>query len=155
MAEIKYYWEDFKPGEIFEFGNKLVTREEVVEFASAYDPQPFHLDEEAAKHSILGGLCASGWHICAMMMRMICDAYMNETANLGSPGLDEVRWMKPAYVGDILHIKRLCLESRPSKSNPTMGLTKFQWDIMNDKGAMVAQVTGWGMFVRRTAGESA
>ena len=91
----RLYWEDFPVGAVFEFGGVTLTREAIVDFASRYDPQPFHLDDAAAEASLFGGLSASGWHTCALTMRMMCDAYLNRSASLGSPGIDELRWLKP------------------------------------------------------------
>lgn len=152
MSEPTYYWEDFRVGETAEFGNKHVTKEEIIEFASEFDPQPFHLDEEAGRQSILGGLCASGWHSCAMMMRLMCDGYILESASMGAPGVDEVRWRKPVYVGDTLRIRRTCTERRPSKSRPEMGLTKFHIEMLNQKDEVVVISDGWAMYGRRHPG---
>ena len=152
MTQPKYYWEDFRVGETVEFGQKHVTKEEIVEFASEFDAQPFHLDEEAAKASILGGLCASGWHTCAMLMRMMCDGYILESASLGAPGVDEVRWKKPVYVGDVLRVRRTCVERRASKSRPEMGLTKFLIEMLNQKDEVVLTSLGWAMYGRRHPG---
>jgi len=146
MTQPKYYWEDFRLGETVEFGRKLVTREEIIEFASEFDAQPFHLDEEAAKASILGGLCASGWHSCAMMMRMMFDGYVLESASMGAPGVDEVRWKKPVYVGDVLRVRRTCTERRE------MGLTKFLIEMLNQKDEVVLTSLGWAMYGRRHPG---
>lgn len=153
--EPKYYWEDFPVGETVEFGRKHVTKEEILEFASEFDPQPFHLDEEAAKQSILGGLCASGWHSCAMAMRMMCDGYILESASLGAPGVDEVRWKKPVYVDDVLRLRRTCVERRTSKSRPEMGLTKFRTEVLNQKDEVVMTMEGWAMYGRRHPGAEA
>ena len=152
MTTPKYYWEDFSVGETVEFGRKLVTKEEILEFASEFDPQPFHLDEEAAEQSILGGLCASGWHSCAMMMRMMCDGYILESASLGAPGVEEVRWRKPVYVNDMLRARRTCLESRASRSRPEMGLTKFRTEMLNQMDEVVMTMEGWAMYGRRHPG---
>src|SRR5690606_33005107 len=92
---IELYWEDFTVGRRFELGSHEVTREEVIEFAQRYDPQPFHIDEEAAGRSVFGGLIASGWHTASMVMRMMCDGYLLRSASLGSPGVDNLRWVKP------------------------------------------------------------
>jgi acyl dehydratase len=152
MKEPKYYWEDFRPGEVAEFGEKTVAKEEIIEFASEFDPQPFHLDEEAGRQSILGGLCASGWHSCAMMMRMMCDAYLLDSASMGAPGVDEVRWKKPVYAGDTIRLRRTCLERRPSKSRPEMGLTRFRLELVNQKGEVAVSSEGWAMYGRRHPG---
>lgn len=155
MTEPKYFWEDFKVGESVEFGSKHVTREEILEFAGEFDPQPFHLDEEAAKKSILGGLCASGWHSCAMLMRMMCDAFILDSASLGAPGVDEVRWSKPVYVDDVLTVKRTCVDRRASKSRPEMGLTRFSYEVFNQKRETVMTMVGWAMYGRRRPGAEA
>ncbi|MDZ4380092.1 MAG: MaoC family dehydratase [Parvibaculum sp.] len=155
MIEPKYFWEDFPVGETVEFGRKHVTKEEILEFASEFDSQPFHLDEEAAKQSILGGLCASGWHSCAMAMRMMCDGYILESTSLGAPGVDEVRWQKPVYVDDVIRLRRTCTERRASKSRPEMGLTKFRTEVLNQKDEIVMTMEGWAMYGRRHPGAEA
>ena len=149
MSDPEFYWEDFVPGETREFGEKHVTREEIIDFAKDYDPQPFHLDEKAGKESILGGLCASGWHSCAMLMRMLCDGFLLKSAALGAPGLEEVRWQKPVYVDDVLHVRQTCLESRVSRSRPEMGLVKFQSEVLNQKDEVCMISTGWMMMALR------
>ncbi|MDE1173388.1 MAG: MaoC family dehydratase [Parvibaculaceae bacterium] len=155
MPRPVWYWEDFKAGEVIEFGEKHVSRDEIIEFASEFDPQPFHLSEEAGKASILGGLCASGWHSCAMLMRMMCDEYMLDSSSMGAPGTDEVRWQKPVYVDDILRVRRTVLESRPSNSRPQVGLTRLRHELINRKGEVVLVMTGWILFGRRISGEAA
>jgi acyl dehydratase len=152
MKEPIYHWEDFKVGETIEFGSKRVTREEIFEFAREFDPQPFHLDEEAAKASILGGLCASGWHTCAMVMRMMCDAFILDSASMGAPGTEEVRWTKPVYVDDVLTVRRTCLERRASRSRPEMGLTRFSYAVLNQNRETVMTLVGWAMYGRRHPG---
>ena len=101
----KYYWEDFPVGQVREFGRVTMTTEEIVAFARQFDPQAFHLSEEGGRDSLFGGLCASGWHTCALAMRMMCDAYLLESASLGSPGLENIRWLKPVRPGDTLVIE--------------------------------------------------
>jgi acyl dehydratase len=149
MREPKYYWEDFKVGETLEFGNERVTRDEILEFAGEFDPQPFHLDEAAAKASILGGLCASGWHTSAIVMRMMCEGYLLDSAAMGSPGVEEARWSKPVYVDDVLTVRRTCLDRRVSASRPEMGLTHFRCETRNQHGDTVMTTTFWMMFRRR------
>ena len=113
------YFEDMEVGTKSSFGHYEVTREEVLEFASKYDPQPFHLDDEAAAQTFFGRLSASGWHTCAMTMRMIVDQFRHEkTASIGSPGIDELRWLKPVYPGDTLRMETELIEKRQSKSKP-------------------------------------
>jgi acyl dehydratase len=103
-----------------------LKREEVLAFASAYDPQPFHLDDAAAEASLFGRLAASGWHTCAMTMRMLCEGYLLQSASLGSPGIDNLRWHKPGLSRDTLHVGYRCSEARPMASRPGVGLVKSQ-----------------------------
>ena len=148
-ATPRYWWEDFPVGHVREFGGLLVTREAVLDFARAYDPQPFHLDDEAAKASLFGRIAASGWHTCAMAMRMMCDAYLLESAALGSPGVENLRWLKPVFPGDTLGVRLTVLEARPSASRPEVGLVKSHWDVSNQHGEIVLSMQGWGMYRRR------
>jgi len=154
LAPKRWYWEDFPAGSVREFGGRTVSREEILEFAGRYDPQPFHLDEAAAKASLFGGLCASGWHTCAMTMRMMCDAYLNDSASLGSPGLEQVRWTQPVYPGDTLHVCMTVLEARPMGSKPDVGLMRSRWSVRNQHGEPVLEMEGWGMMRRRFPGEA-
>lgn len=155
VSEFKYYWEDFRPGETAQFGAYLVTREEILEFASEYDPQPIHLDDEAAKKSIVGGLCASGWHSCAMVMRMMCDEYLLDTACLGGLGIEDARWRAPVRPGDILSATRLCVESRASKTRPEVGITNFRHTAINQHGEVKLIIQGPMMLFRRVPGVEA
>lgn len=145
----KLYWEDFPVGSAFEVGRKTVSREEIVFFATQFDPQDFHLDEEAAASSQFGGLIASGWHICAMTMRMVCDGFLLRAAGMGSPGLEGVRWKIPVRPGDTLHVRVLVIESRPSSSRPEVGITRWRWDVMNQRNECVTEIESTGMFQRR------
>ncbi len=145
------YWEDFAVGQVREFGSYRVTREAVLAFAREFDPQPFHLDDAAAERSLFGRLAASGWHTCAMAMRMMCDGYLNQSASLGSPGLDKIRWTHPVYPGDTLRIRLTVLESRPLASRPTVGLVRSGWNVMNQDGVSVLTMEGSGFFGRRNA----
>ena len=146
------YWEDFKVGEVEQIGGKKVERDEVIAFAKQFDPQPFHVDETAAKDSMYGGLIASGWHTCAMVMRMMCDAYMLQSASVGSPGIDNLKWLKPVRPGDTLRAQRTTLESRTSKSRPEIGIVSNLWEVFNQEGEMVMSMQGYGMFRRRNPG---
>ena len=146
----KYYWEDFKLGERVELGSKQVTAEEIIEFASKYDPQPFHVDPAAAKASLFGGLIASGWHTCSMVMRMMCDSYVLQAASLGSPGVDHVKWLMPVRPGDRISAFRTTLETRVSNSRPEVGIVKSLWEVFNQDGALVMTMEGYGMFGRRS-----
>jgi acyl dehydratase len=148
------FHEDFPVGQVLTFGRYEVTREEVLNFAAAYDPQPFHLDDEAAAHSLFGRLAASGWHTCAMAMRMMCDGYLLRSASLGSPGLEDIRWKQPVYPGDVLGMRMTILESRPMRSRPGVGLMRARWEVLNQDGELCAEFAGWGMFRRRTPVEA-
>jgi len=152
----KKHWtfDDFEPGQEFELGTKLVTEEEVIAFARQFDPQPFHLDHAAAEQSIFGRLAASGWHTCSMMMRVVVDNLLSNSTSLGSPGVDEVRWLKPVYPGDTLTVSYLTKSVRASQSKPERGVVVSVWKAVNQHGDLVATVEGMGMFGRRApAGE--
>ncbi|HEX2540759.1 MAG TPA: MaoC family dehydratase [Caldimonas sp.] len=148
---VRFYWEDFHVGEVREFGHYEVTREAVLAFAREFDPQPFHLDDAAAEVSLFGRLAASGWHTCAMAMRMLCDAYLLESASLGSPGVDSLRWLAPVYPGDTLRVRFTVLESRPLASRPHVGLVRSSWQVLNQDEVTVLTMEGHGMFGRRSA----
>jgi acyl dehydratase len=149
MQRPRIYWEDFKPGDTAPMGEKTMDQAEMIAFARAYDPQPFHIDADAARESMYGGLIASGWHTVALVMRMMVDSYLNASASLGSPGVDNVRWMKPVRPGDTIRATRTVIETRPSSSRPTMGLVKSRWDVFNQNGELVMTMEGHGMFERR------
>ena len=151
---ITRYWEDFKVGEVEQIGGKRVDRDELIEFAKQFDPQPFHIDEAAAKHSMYGGLIASGWHTCAMVMRMMCDAYLSQSASVGSPGIDNLKWLKPVRPGDTISARRTTLETRASKSKPDIGIVNNLWEVFNQNGEMVMSMQGYGMFRRRNPGSA-
>ena len=150
--QYKYFWEDFKTGERKNIGSVVVDKNEVIEFATRYDPQPFHVDEDAAKKSIYGGLIASGWHTCAMVMRLMCDAYLLESASLGSPGLENVRWLRPVRPGDTLTAYRTIEETRVSSSRPDRGIVKTLWEVENQKGELVLAMSGINFFLKRETG---
>lgn len=149
---IRYWWEDFPVGSVREFGAATLTREAVIAFARDFDPQPFHLDDAAAEASLFGRLSASGWHTCALAMRMMCDAYLLESSSLGSPGVDHLRWLKPVFPGDTLRMRMEVLEARPMNSRPDVGLLRTRWEVINQGGDLVLTMEGWGMFRRRDAG---
>lgn len=146
---IRFYWEDFPAGSVREFGHKTVGRDEVLAFAREFDPQPFHLDDTAAEGSLFGRLSASGWHTCAMTMRMMCDEYLLESASLGSPGIDSLRWLKPVYPDDTLRVRLTVLQARPMASRPEVGLVQSRWEVFNQRDEAVLAMEGWGMFRRR------
>ncbi len=139
------YYEDIQINVVQKYGSYEVTREEVIDFASKYDPQPFHLDEEAAAKTHFGRLSASGWHSAAMMMRMMVDQMAaNKQAGLGSPGVENLRWLKPVYPGDTLRCEHITLEKRRSESRPEMGIMKGKITVFNqhDEQVMTMESTG-------------
>ena len=150
MAELTIHWEDFAVGQVRELGALTVSREEILNFARQYDPQPFHLDDAAAQASVFGGLCASGWHTCALAMRLMVTNFLHQTASLGSPGLDGVRWLKPVFPGDTLSLRHTILATRPMRKRADVGLVQTQWDLFNQHGEQVLAMNGWAMFRRRT-----
>ncbi len=144
------FLEDIVPGESFEFGQTVVTAPDIVAFAKQFDPQPFHLDEVAAKASPFGGLVASGWHTAAMTMRMMVDAMFKPgSGSIGSPGIDELRWLKPVRPGDTLRVKGKVLEATPSRSKPDRGTAKMHYEVFNQKDEKVMSFIGLSMFLRR------
>jgi len=149
MSQLKWYFEDFEPGKTIDVGSRTVSEEEIIEFASKYDPQPFHIDKDAAAKSIYGGIIASGWHTCGMIMRLMVDGFLKEAASLGSPGVDEIRWIKPVRGGDTLHVTTTALDAKPSGSKPDRGVIVTLWEAKNQHGELVATVKGMGMFRRR------
>jgi len=149
MTMIRLYWEDFFVGEVRDLGHITPTREEIIAFASQFDPQPFHLNDEGGKASMFGGLCASGWHTCAMAMRLMVTNFLYETASLGSPGLENIKWTKPVYPNDTLRLQTTVLETKPMGRRPDVGMTRNLWEMFNQDGEKVLQMEGWGMFRRR------
>ena len=146
----KYYFEDFRVGEAMPLPGRRVTEEEIIAFAKQFDPQPFHVDPEAAKRSIYGGLIASGWHTCCLVMRWTCDAYLLETASLGSPGIGEIRWLKPVRPGDTIRGEHLILETHLSKSKPDRGVVHSEWRVYNQNDELIMTMRGVVLFSRRT-----
>jgi len=147
--QFRYYWEDFPVGLVREFGGMTLTKEDIVRFARQYDPQPFHVDEEAARHTVFGQLIASGWQTCAAAMRMMCDAYLLESASAGSPGVENIRWMAPVRPGDTLRVRLTVLEARVLRSKPHIGLVRNKWEMFNQHNEQVMHMEGYGMFLRR------
>jgi acyl dehydratase len=144
-------FEDFTPGHFGSFGPRHVTREEIIAFAAEFDPQPMHLDEEAAKRSLLKGLSGSGWHLCAIVMRMMFDGYIGRTASLGSPGVNEMRWLAPFRPGDDLTIDVDVTEARVSRSRPDTGIVTFNCSVNNAAGQILAEMISPIMVQRRAA----
>ena len=146
------YFEDLKVGEEVYFGSYEVTREEVIAFAERWDPQPFHLSDEEAAKTHFGRLAASGWHTCAMTMAVLARAVMrNEQAGLGSPGVDELRWLKPVYPGDTLHVRSKVVETRPSRSKPEIGSYRSEVTVTNQDEEPVLRFTSIVLIRRRPA----
>jgi acyl dehydratase len=144
------YFEDFAVGDEETFGAYPVTAEEIIDFASKYDPQPFHLDPEAAKSSLFGTLCASGWHSCAMAMRLMVDwMKRDEAASQGSPGVDEIRWLRPVVPGDVLSLHIHVLETRPSSSRPDIGSVRVRYSLLDQQRQPVMRFLAIGLFGRR------
>ena len=143
-------FEDFSPGRFGTFGPRHVTREEVLVFAAEYDPQPMHLDEEAASRSMLAGLSGSGWHLCAIMMRMMFDGFIGRTASMGSPGVNEMRWLAPLRPGDDITLDVDVAEVRVSKSRPQTGIVTFKGTIRNAAGIVLCEMES-PIIVRRRA----
>lgn len=150
MTQFKYYWEDMQAGHVRQLGSITPTREEIIAFATQFDPQPFHLDDEAAKASVFGALCASGWHTCSMAMRLMVTNFTQQSASLGSPGLENIKWLKPVLPNDTLSLQSTVLETRPMNSRPDVGLVRSLWEMYNQHGDKVLHMEGWGMFRRRT-----
>jgi acyl dehydratase len=148
----RIYFEDFRVGAVSSFGPRTVTREEIIAFASEFDPQPMHLDEDAAKTTILGGLGASGWHTCAVMMRLLCDGMMLNSSSQGSPGIDEVKWLKPVRPGDALSVRHIVLETRASKSRSDIGIVRQKCEVLNQHGETVLETEYAVMFGKRNPG---
>ncbi len=146
------YFEDLQVGAETYFGCTEVTRHEVIEFARRYDPQPFHLSDEAAAKTHFKRIAASGWHTCAMVMRMMVDSYLRDSASLGSPGVDNVRWLKPVRPGDTIRAQRHVLETRASQSKPGIGIVRSRWEVFNQHDELVMTMEGYGMFERRNPG---
>ena len=138
----EFFFEDFPVGQVVDYGGYHVTAEEIVSFAREFDPQPFHVDEGAARASMLGGLSASGWHICAIVMRMMVDGYFGRTASMGSTGIDEMKWLKPVFAGDRLSCRRTTLAARVSAKRPDMGILTLRWELFDDKAEKKAEMTG-------------
>ncbi|NBR31425.1 MAG: MaoC family dehydratase [Sphingomonadaceae bacterium] len=147
------YLEDIQVGDKSSYGNYQVTREEVLEFASKYDPQPFHLDDEAAAKTHFGRISASGWHTAAMTMAMLVENLKkHRQAGLGSPGLDELRWLKPVYPGDTLRVESEITEVRPSRSRPEMGSIHSTITVFNQDNVPVMRMKSIGLVATRPKG---
>lgn len=155
MEDATLAFEDFTIGRVFPLGPVTMAREEVIAFAQEFDPQPMHLDEEAGKASLLGGLAASGWHTCAAVMRMMFDSYIGPSTSQGSPGIDVLDWKRPVLAGDTLSGRSTVLESRPLKSRPGLGIVRFLNEIDNDRNERVSRSEFSVIFRMRDANRGA
>jgi acyl dehydratase len=149
MATI--HFDDFAPGQVYPLGRRTLSRDEIVAFAREWDPQPFHLDEQAAAGSIYGGVIASGWHTVCVFMRLFADNLLNRSAAMGSPGVDEVRWLRPVRPGDMLDARIEVLEVRPSRSKPDRGLVRLRAVMSNQQQQEVLSFVANVMFRRRAS----
>lgn len=150
----KYYFEDFRPGWTFEQGERTLSVEDIVGFAREWDPQRYHTDEAEARRSPYGGLIASGWQTACVAMRLMCDGYLNASACVGSPGIEEIVFHKPVRPGDTLRFRSTATEARPSKTKPNRGTVVFNWEVLNQRDEVVLSMIGTQLFLRRGAGES-
>lgn len=151
MTGKKWAFEDFEEGATLVLGTKDVSAAEIVEFASEFDPQPMHIDEDAGKASILGGLAASGWHTCSMFMRLLCEGLLLNSTSQGAPGLDYVKWKKPVIAGDTLTASVTALSKRVSAKRPNVGLVTMRAEMINQRGEQVFELQNTGMFLMRTS----
>ncbi|MDO8874936.1 MAG: MaoC family dehydratase [Pseudolabrys sp.] len=151
----KLHWEDFQTGAVAIYGPRLVTREEIVAFAAEFDPQPMHLDEAAASATLLGGLAASGWHSCGLMMRMMADAFILNSTSMGAPGVDEVTWHRPLRPGARIRLRATVLETRASNSRPMVGLVKFRFEMLDHADIVLMTQVNTLMLGRRESGGAA
>lgn len=151
MTAKTWAFEDFVEGGTIALGEKRVTAEEIIEFASEFDYQPFHLDEEAGRASLLGGLSASGWHTCCMFMRLLCDGLLLHSTSQGAPGIDYVRWKRPVLAGDILTGTSTVTAARESAKRPTIGLVTCRHELRNQHGEVVLELENTAMFLKRGA----
>jgi acyl dehydratase len=149
MSEPTYYFEDMAPGATVELGSKTVSEEEILRFAREFDPQPFHINPQAAQASIFGGIIASGWHTCSMAMRLLVDGLLANSSSLGSPGVEQIRWLKPVRPGDTLRATVTALEVRESQSRPDRGTARMRIEMTNQAGELVMTMESFGMFGKR------
>jgi acyl dehydratase len=148
----EFYFEDYVPGIAREFGSITVSESEIVDFGKRYDPQDFHVDPVAAANGPFGGLIASGWHTCALMMRMFADNYLSKVSSLGSPGIDELRWLKPVRPGDTLRVRASVLETKRSRSKPDRGIVHTLTEVLNQNGEVVLSAKAMTLIRCRTSG---
>ena len=150
----KIYFDDFEVGQTIELGSCTVTKEEIIEFALKFDPQPFHINEKEAAGTIYGGLIASGWHTGSLFMRLLYDGLLSRAASMGSPGQDEMRWVRPVRPGDTLTARGIIEEKIPSRSKPDRGLVRTTYQVFNQEGLEVMKIRGLGIFAKRPSDDS-
>jgi acyl dehydratase len=144
------YFENFHIGDTIDLGTTpAVKADEIIAFARQFDPQPFHLDAEQARDSIFGQLVASGWHTCSLLMRLLVDGLISQTISMGSPGVDEIRWLRPLRPGDAVHGRFTVLETAPSKSRPTMGIVRSRCELFNQDDELIMTLVGIHFVGRR------
>ncbi len=151
---MRWYFEDIYVGQEIDAGWCTLDAQELDAFARRYDPQPFHIDRAAAEASIYGGIIASGWQTCALMMRQMVDAVLGDSASMGSPGIDSIRWLLPVRAGDRLHVTARTLEVRASASKPDRGIVRWEWQARNQHGEQVVLICSAGLVGRRPLGVS-
>ena len=144
------HFEDYAPGAVFEYGEMQVTEPEIVEFARRFDPQYIHVDRERAAQGPFGGLIASGWHTAAMMMRLIVDNFLPRRASLGSPGVDELRWLRPVRPGDVLSVRLSIVEATQSRSKPDRGVVRTLCEVLNQDREVVLSLRAMNIIARRS-----
>jgi acyl dehydratase len=147
------YFEDIAVGETERFGSYEVTRDEIVAFAERWDPQPFHLDEDAAEDSMFGGLVASGWHTACICMRLMVDGYLSDAASMGSPGIDELRWLEPVRPGDVLSVRVEVLDKRASEGMPGTGIVQNEWVVEDADETPKMRMTSPGFIAMEDGGD--
>jgi len=150
-ASAQLWFEDFPVGREDPLGPLSMTRDGIIAFAREFDPQPFHLDDAAGEASLFGGLASSGWHTCALVHRMMCDAFMLDMAGMGSPGVDHLKWLKPVFPGDRLSGVCRVVDAREMNSRPGLGLVRFRAEVANQEGAPVYQMEAWVIVRKRPA----
>ncbi|MGX1785904.1 MaoC family dehydratase [Bosea sp. NPDC055332] len=146
------YFEDFIAGSVTEHGALPVSQDDILAFARRFDAQDFHIDPDKAKASFVGSLIGSGWHSCALLMRLAAEAFFLDSTSMGSPGVEEVKWLRPVKPGDVLKLRWTVAETKESRSRPEMGLVKFRFELINQRGEPVVEQNNWVMFGRRGSG---
>jgi acyl dehydratase len=149
VSEPTYYFDNLVVGQTIDLGSKTVSEEEILRFAREFDPQPFHIDPQAAAASLFGGIIASGWHTCSIAMRLLVDGLLRHSSSLGSPGVEQIRWVRPVRPGDTLHAVVTLQEIRPSQSKPDRGTVRIRIDMTNQAGDLVMWMESFGMFAKR------